>query len=84
MHVYTCTISHLLACIGVHVMCIHVQCLTVPSVVNFTTGLVCGLSEGEACNSLWTTLAAAFCSTCVGGNGSGRDSNCPTVSLDGE
>ena len=64
--------------------------LTVPSVVSFTTGagvedpeelLVTG---GEVCSSLFTMLAAAFCSTTVGGDWSGREMICFIVSLDGE
>ena len=64
--------------------------LTVPSVVSFTTGagvedskelLVAG---GEVCSSLFTMLAAAFCSTTVGGDWRGRERFCFIVSLDGE
>ena len=67
-------------CVYINVMCIM---LTVPSVVNFTTGLAV-FSEVPVHSSLWTTLAAAFCSTAVGGDCSGRARTCPTVSLDGD
>ena len=36
------------------------------------------------CSSLFTMLAAAFCSTKVGGDWSGRERICFIVSLDGE
>ena len=48
--------------------------LTVPSVVNFTTGAGGGHSVellgpgGEVCSSRFTMLAAAFCLTTVGGD----------------
>ena len=61
-----------------------------PSVVSFTTGAgVEGseelpVAEREVCSSLFTMLAAAFCSTTVGGDWSGRERICFIVSLDGE
>ena len=63
--------------------------LTVLSVVSFTTGAGWRLSDelpdgGEACSSLLTMLAAAFCSTTVGIDWSGQVRICPIVSFGGE
>ena len=60
--------------------------LPVPSVDNFTTGEgeVCVAGAHEVHISLWTPLAAAFCSTTVRGDCSSHDRICPTVSFDGE